>query len=145
METLQTSSPSQSDRQWAAGAHVVALIAALVTSWIAGVAGALGALAVWMLVRDRSAFAAEHAKEAVNFNLSMFIYMCIAFVIALVLVGVTIITLGIGALLTIPAGILLLLAVCGIAILWLVCSLIAVFKAYDGQVYRYPLTMRLFR
>ncbi len=145
MESLQTTSHSLSDRQWAAGAHVAALVAALVTSWIAGVAGALGALAVWMLVRDRSSFAAEHAKEAVNFNLSMFIYMCIAVVIGFLLVGVTVITLGIGALLTVPAGFLLLLAVCGLAVLWLVCSLIAVFKAYDGQTYRYPLTMRLFR
>jgi len=145
MESLQTTSHSLSDRQWAAGAHVAALVAALVTSWIAGVAGALGALAVWMLVRDRSSFAAEHAKEAVNFNLSMFIYMCIAVVIGFLLVGVTVITLGIGALLTVPAGFVLLLAVCGLAVLWLVCSLIAVFKAYDGQTYRYPLTMRLFR
>ncbi|MCY7354930.1 MAG: DUF4870 domain-containing protein [Lysobacter sp.] len=145
METLQTTSHSLSDRQWAAGAHAAALVAALVTSWIAGVAGALGALAVWMLVRDRSSFAADHAKEAVNFNLSMFIYMCIAVVIGFLLVGVTVITLGIGALLTVPAGFLLLLAVCGLAVLWLVCSLIAVFKAYDGQTYRYPLTMRLFR
>ncbi|MEO6366345.1 MAG: DUF4870 domain-containing protein [Luteimonas sp.] len=145
METLQTTSHSLSDRQWAAGAHVAALAAALVTSWIAGVAGALGALAVWMLVRDRSSFAADHAKEAVNFNLSMFIYMCIAVVLGFLLVGVTVVTLGIGALLTVPAGFVLLLAVCGLAILWLVCSLIAVFKAYDGQAYRYPLTIRLFR
>ena len=142
---VQTLSPSLSDRPWAAGAHVAALLAALLTSWIAGAAGAVAALAVWMLVRDRHPFASEHAKEAVNFNLSMLIYTCIAFAIGLLLVGATVLTLGIGLLVTLPAGLLLLALAAAIAIAWFVCSLIAAFKAYDGQVYRYPLTIRLFK
>lgn len=127
---VQTLSPSLSDRQWAAGAHVAALLAALLTSWMAGVAGALAALVVWMLVRDKSAFAAQHAKEAVNFNLSMFIYAALSVVLV-------VFTLGIGLLVAVPLWIVLGLA-------WVVCTLIAAFKAYDGQDYRYPLTIRLF-
>ena len=142
--SIQTLSPSQSERMWAAGAHVAALIAALLTSWMAGVAGALAALAVWMLVRDKSPFAAAHAKEAVNFNLSMLIYTLVAVVITVLLVGATILTLGIGLLVTAPAGVALLLAYAAIAVTWFVCSLVAAFKAYDGQTYRYPLTIRLF-
>lgn len=131
MEQLQTLSPSLSDRQWAAAAHVSALVLALFTSWAAGIAGALAALTVWMLVRDKSAFAAEHAKEALNFNLSMFLYAAIAVVLV-------IFTLGIGIVLALPVWIVL-------GLVWLVCSLVAAFKAYDGQVYRYPVTIRLFR
>lgn len=131
MEELQTVSPSQSDRQWAASAHVAALLTALLTSWAAGVAGAIAAFVVWMLVRDKSAFAAEHAKEALNFNISMFIYTVIA-------VALAFLTLGLGLIVIIPLGIAL-------GLMWLVCSLIAAFKAYDGQTYRYPLTIRLFR
>ena len=142
--TVQTLSPSQSDRLWAAGAHVGALLAALATSWSAGIAGALAAFAVWMLVRDRSAFAADHAKEALNFNLSMLLYAIAAVAIGVVLVGATVLTLGLGLLVTAPAGLLLVLAYAAIAVTWLVCSLIAAFKAYDGQDYRYPLTLRLF-
>ena len=142
--TVQTLSPSQSDRLWAAGAHVGALLAALATSWSAGIAGALAAFAVWMLVRDRSAFAADHAKEALNFNLSMLLYAIAAVAIGVVLVGATVLTLGLGLLVTAPAGLLLVLAYAAIAVTWLVCSLIAAFKAYDGQAYRYPLTLRLF-
>lgn len=141
---LQTLSPSLTHRQWAAAAHGAALLAALLTSWIAGVAGAVAALAVWMLVRDRYAFAAEHAREAVNFNVSMLIYACAAWTIGFLLVGATVLTLGIGLLVTAPAGVLLLLAVGAIAVVWLVCSFIAAFKAFDGQQYRYPLTIRLF-
>lgn len=128
---IQTLSPSLSDRQWAAGAHVAALLAAMMTSLWAGVAGAIAALVVWMLVRDKSAFATEHAKEALNFNLSMFIYA----VVAVVLV---IFTLGIGLIVALPMWLVL-------ALVWIVCTLLAAFKAYDGQPYRYPITLRLFK
>ena len=127
---VQTLSPSLSDRQRAAGAHAAALLAALLTSWVAGVAGAVAALAVWMLVRDKSAFAAAHAREAVNFNLSMFIYAALS-------VLLVVFTLGIGLLVAVPMWIVL-------ALVWIVCTLVAAFKAYDGQSYRYPLTIRLF-
>ena len=50
---VQTLSPSLTDRQWAAAAHGAALLAALLTSWVAGIAGALAALAVWMVVQFR--------------------------------------------------------------------------------------------
>ena len=128
---VQTQSPSLSDRQWAAGAHVAALLAAMLTSLWAGVAGAIAALIVWMLVRDKSAFATEHAKEALNFNLSMFIYAAIAVVLV-------VFTLGIGLIVALPMWVVLALA-------WIVCTLLAAFKAYDGQPYRYPITIRLFK
>lgn len=134
METMvqtQSLSPSASDRQWAASAHATALIAALLTSWAAGIAGAIGALVIWMLVRDKSAFAAEHAKEAVNFNLSMFIYAALSVILV-------IFTLGIGLIVAVPLWVLL-------ALVWVVCTLVAAFKAYDGQSYRYPVTIRLFK
>ena len=143
--TTSTASASESDRLWAAGAHLLALTLALLTSWVAGIAGALGALVVWMIKRDHSPFAAAHAKEAVNFNLSMFLYACGAVVLAFLLVGATVLTLGVGIIFTGPIGIVLMLAVAAIAIMWLVCSVIAIFKAYNGEEYRYPLTIRLLR
>lgn len=125
------SAVSQDDRLWALGAHVGALVAALLTSWFAGVAGAAAALVVWFLVRDRSAFAAEHAKEAFNFNLSMFLY-------AIASILLVVFTLGIGILVALPLWIVLALA-------WLIFTIIAAIKAWDGQPYRYPLTIRLLK
>lgn len=120
--------PSASDRQMASAAHLVALLAALVTSWFAGIAGVVGALIVWFAVRDRSSFAAQHAREALNFNLSMFIY-------AIATVVLVVFTLGLGLVIAIPLWIVLALA-------WIVCTIVAAYKAFDGQTYRYPLTMR---
>ena len=136
---------TENERLWAAGAHLAALALALLTSWVAGIAGALGALGIWILKRDESAFVAEHAKEAVNFNLSMFIYACAAGLVGFLLIGATVLTLGLGIILTAPAGIVLLLAIGAIAVMWLVCSVIATFKAYNGESYRYPLTIRLLK
>ncbi|MDQ3160831.1 MAG: DUF4870 domain-containing protein [Pseudomonadota bacterium] len=136
-------SPSVSDRQWAASAHFLALLLALITAWIAGVAGVAGAGIIYLLKRDDSPFAAEHAREALNFNLSMLLYSLAAEGVAVLLAGVTLLTLGIGLIVTAPAGLLLILMAGGIAVMWLVCSLIAGFKAWNGESYRYPLTLRL--
>ena len=119
-----------SDCTWAAAAHLSALVAALMTSWFAGVAGAVAAFVVWLLVRDKSAFAAAHAKEALNFNFSMFLYA----VASIVLV---VFTLGLGLIIAVPLWI-------AMAIAWLVFTIVATVKAYDGEVYRYPVTIRLF-
>ena len=75
------------DRNWAAAAHLSALVAALVTSWFAGVAGAVAAFVVWLLVRDKSGFAAAHAKEALNFNFSMFLYGIASIVLVVFTLG----------------------------------------------------------
>lgn len=141
--TVNTADTTANDRNWAAGAHLAALVAAFMTSWMAGIAGAAAALVVWLIVRDRYAFASEHAKEALNFNLSMFLYSAIACGIVVLLVGATIFTLGLGVIVTLPAGLALLAAVGLIAVMWLVCSIIATIKAYEGETYRYPLTIRL--
>ena len=142
---MQTASPTSSERQWAASAHLAALVLALLTTWIAGAAGVAGAGAVYLIKRDHSPFVAEHAKEAINFNLSMFIYSCIAVVIGMLLVGATVLTLGIGLILTLPAGVVLVLAIAAIAVMWLVCSVVATMKAWNGERYRYPLTVRLLK
>lgn len=117
-------------RGWAATAHIAALVAALATSWFAGVAGSVAALVVWLLARDRSAFAATHAREALNFNFSMFLY-------AVASVLLVVFTLGLGLLVAVPVWIAL-------AIAWLVFTIVAAVKAWDGEIYRYPLTMRIF-
>ena len=140
---LQREDVSQADRQWAAGAHLGALLLALLTSWTAGIAGMLAAGVVWLIKRDSSPFVAAHAREAFNFNLSMFLYTCAVCLVAVLLLGATVLTLGLGLILTLPAGLVLLAAVAAIAVMWLVCSVIAAVRAWNGEEYRYPLTLRL--
>ncbi len=140
---LHREDASLAERQWAAGAHVAALALALLTSWTAGFAGMLAAGVIYLLKRDDAPFAAGHAREAFNFNLSMFLYACAVCVVGFLLLGATVLTLGIGLIVTLPAGLVLLAAVAAIAVMWLVCSIIATIKAWNGEQYRYPLTLRL--
>lgn len=149
METIENRALSQEERLWASGVHLAALLAAFFTSWMVGIAGAVVAICIWFLVRDRHPFAAEHAKECFNFNLSMFIYACAAVVVGLVLgvgaVIATVATLGLAALVAAPIVLILVLALGAIAVLWVVFGIIAAMKAYEGQPYRYPMTIRFLK
>lgn len=133
-ETIDATAPvaafSAEERNWAMSAHLASLVLALLTSWFFGVGGAVGALAIWLIKRDDSVFIAEHAKEALNFNVTMAL-------IALLLIGLTVLTLGIGLILTIPAAL-------AIAVVWFVCTIIAAMRAKEGLSYRYPFALRLF-
>lgn len=143
MGYIQDPIPRANERQWAAAAHLGALLLALLTSWVVGVAGVLAAGVVYLLKRNDSDFVARHAAEALNFNLSMLIYACVALGIGVLLFGATLLTLGLGIIVTAPAALVLLLALGAIALLWLVCSIVATVKAWNGEEFRYPLSIRL--
>lgn len=120
------------ERRWAAGVHVAALLLAFLTSWAAGLAGMAGAAAVLLLKpANGSPFVEAHAKEAFNFNLSMFLYTAVAWVLAFV-------TLGLGLIVILPLVLVF-------ALVWIICTIVAAMRASDGQAYRYPFTIRLWR
>lgn len=123
-------SASAEERQWAMFAHLSALIGGLVTSgWAGNLGFFIGPLVIWLLKKDTMPFVADQAKEALNFAITV----SIAFFALLLL---TILSLGIGALLTVPVMMV-------IGITALVLCVIAAIKANDGVAYRYPFALRL--
>lgn len=128
--------PSDNERRWAAGTHIGVMILAFLTSWFAGLAGVAGAAGVAVVKPLNSEFVAQHAKEAFNFNLSIAIYAVAGFLIGTLF---SLLTLGLGVILVVPLAAALILTM---AIVWLVCSIKAAMVAMEGQVYRYPLTIR---
>lgn len=109
------------ERMWGMACH---LSGALILTCIP-FANVLGPFVIWMLKREDYAFVNKEGKEAVNFQLTMFIAMA---------VGYLLILLGIGW--------LILLVV---AVVDLVFVLIASMKANEGESYRYPLTFRFIK
>jgi len=89
----------------------------------------IGPLIVWLIKRDTMPFAADQAKEALNFNITLAIAFC-----ALVLFSI--VTFGLGLLIAWPIGAVLCVA-------WFVLTIIAAIKANEGVAYRYPFTLRL--
>lgn len=80
-------------------------------------------LAVYLAYRHESDYAAENAKEALNFHLSLLLYSlcCLPLIFAFGLGAVLIIVMGVAS---------------------LILGIIAAVKASDGILYRYPLTLR---
>jgi uncharacterized Tic20 family protein len=134
-------------RAWAVAAPLSALIAGLMSGVPAlfGVLGAdvgaraglgglpaiLGPLLIWQWRQKDDPFAAQHALNALNFNLTV---LTLAFGLMLF----TTLTWGIGAIFAVPAGIALVAV-------WIVCSALATSKAGKGRPYRYPFALRFVR
>jgi len=111
--------PTENERTWGMLAHLSAL-AGLVIPLIGNV---LGPLLVSIARADQSAFVAAHAKEALNFNISVSLAALVCTLLMLVFVG--------------------FLLGSALFIAWLVMTLIAAIKASEGAAYRYPFSLRL--
>ncbi len=124
--------PSPTDRSnirlWTVLCHASALAGLIVPA-----AGhILGPLIVWLLKRGDSAEIDEHGKESLNFQISMFIYTTVLGVICFILMFVLI-------------GFLLMPLLAVLYVADVVLVIIASLKASEGQLYHYPLTIRLIK
>ena len=82
----------------------------------------LGPLIVYLVKKDEHPFIADQSREALNFNLSVFIYVLVSVVLIFIVIGF----------LLLPA----------IAIAWLILTIIAGVRANNGEAYRYPLSIK---
>jgi uncharacterized Tic20 family protein len=123
-----TASPSQA-RDIVIWMHLSALVGLL------GVPSPLGPLVIWLAKRESHPFVDAQGKEALNFNLSALLYIVVLFAFGFIF---TLITLGFGALLFVPAFIAAMAA-------WVVLVIVAAVKASKGELFRYPLTIRFVR
>ena len=100
-------------RGWSVAAHLLPLVGVYI----------LGALFIWLIKRDEDPFVEFNSREALNFQLSMLIYGLVSALLVIVLIGIV-----------------LILAV---GIFSFVMAIVAAVKAANGELYRYPLTMRM--
>lgn len=85
----------------------------------------LGPLVMWLIKKNESSFIGDHGKEALNFNLSILIYLILS-----ALAGV--VTCGIGFFV--------------MPLVWvfaIIFSIIAALAANRGEFYRYPACFRI--
>ena len=105
------------ERTWGGAAHWSALIGAFVAMAF------LGPLIVLLAKGNTSPYVRQQAVESLNFQITCLIFGVVSFVLVFVLIG------------------FLLLAVVGIW--WLVFTIIGSVKASNGELYRYPLNIRM--
>lgn len=95
------------------------------TGWAFPFGNIFGPLVVWLLKHAESPDIDHHGKEAMNFQLSVTLYLLLLVPFCFVLIGI-------------PFVIMLV-------VLDVVLTIVAAVKASTGQPYRYPLTIRFIR
>lgn len=114
---LEAVQPQKDDRLWAMIAHLCGFAGYLVPF-----GNIIGPLVIWQVKKDKSSYVAEHAKEALNFQISITLYVIVSVILSFFCIG------------------FVLLA--AIVLFEVVMIVIAAVKANSGERYRYPLTIR---
>jgi uncharacterized Tic20 family protein len=110
--------PTADERQWGMFAHLSSLVGLAL-----GGLTFLGPLIIWLVKKDQSPFVADQAKEALNFQIAIFIASLICVALAIVLIGFFLLPL--------------------LFIANIIYSIIGGMEANKGVAYRYPYTIRL--
>lgn len=82
-------------------------------------------LIIWLLKKDEDSYIEDHAKESLNFQITFFIFILVAWLSIFIMIGA----------LLFPA----------VIITYIVFAIIASIKAYKGEPYRIPLCIRFIK
>ena len=116
----QSAGVPKNERDLAMWCHLIPLIAGVIGL---GIIGFLGPLLIMNSESQRSSYVIHHAKDSLNFQLSILIYSAVGVIIAFA-------TCGLGILLLIP-----------LLIVFFIFEIIATVAATKGELYLYPLTI----
>jgi uncharacterized Tic20 family protein len=92
---------------------------------ITGLISFIGPLIVWLLKKDESEFIDANGKQALNFQISIFIYSIVASMLIVLLIGIPLLV--------------------AIGLFSLVMIVLASVKALNGEVFEYPLSMKILK
>jgi uncharacterized protein len=126
--TWVTGEIEKQERVWAMFCHLAGL--AGLSPILPVIGSTVAPLVIWQLKGDELPFVAEQGRRAVNFQLSMLLYVAIGAIVCFA---------SLVAIRLIPV------VFCVAGLVDLIFVLIAAVKANRGEHYRYPLTIRFLR
>jgi len=103
--------PTSDEKTLGLLAHVITFISAF-----------LGPLIIYLVKKDESSFVSEHAKESLNFQITIAI---ISLILIISLIGI--------------------LLIWAVGIIDIVLVIVATIRASEGKLYRYPFAIRLIK
>lgn len=106
--------PDSGERVLAMLSHILTLVSSFIIP-----------LLIWLIKKDSSPYVVTHAKESLNFQISIFIYCIISGILMLVIIGFFLLWL--------------------IGIVSLVLVIVATVRASEDKIYRYPFNLRLIK
>jgi uncharacterized Tic20 family protein len=113
---------SAEEKNWALFAHLSPLFGYMM---IPGLGQVLCPLAIWLMKKDESATIAAHAKDSLNFHISMMIWVALAGIASFFLIGIPVLF--------------------GLIIFEVVATIIGTVKASKGERWKYPLMLELIK
>ena len=113
-DTPEEYDPTQEEKNVALLSHVLTLIV-----------GFLAPLIIYLVKKDESEYVKEHAKESLNFQISITVYILACIPLMIIIIGI------------------FLAIIIGVASLVLV--ILATIRASEGRMYRYPYIFRLIK
>lgn len=120
MSTVNSNSTTnvrRDENMWAMLCHISAF-----TVFFIPFGNIISPLIIWLIKKDEFPFVDDQGKEALNFQITLTIYVIAASILSIVLVGIPLLI--------------------GFLIFGFVVTIIAAIKANDGEQYRYPMTIR---
>jgi uncharacterized Tic20 family protein len=120
-QTAEPPTTAKAETTWGMLCHLLSLCQLLGIPF----GNVLGPLALWLIKRNDDPFVETCGKEAVNFQLSMTLYMILSFVLMFVFIG--------------------FFTLIAVMVINIVYTIIAAIKASDGLAYRYPATIRIIK
>ncbi|MFO7673181.1 MAG: DUF4870 domain-containing protein [Lutibacter sp.] len=117
---------TQNDKTYSSITHLSSF-----AGWIFPFGNVIVPFVLWSAKKNESAYIDTHGKAAVNFQLSLMLY---SFLLALLIIPLTIFTLGLGL-------VAVLLGIIPAVILIIATVISASIKATNGEYYEYPFTI----
>ena len=114
----QVPATSSSDRLWSVLCHLSFFFGIALLSF-------LFPLTVYLVTRMDSPYVTQHAREALNFHLSILVYILCCIPLCLIVIGIPLLT--------------------AVVVTGVVCSIVAAVKASKGLNYQYPITIPFIR
>ena len=108
----------QNERMWAALCHLAALAVYVGVPF----GHIIGPLIVWLIKKDELPFVDDQGKEALNFQISVTIYVILCVPLAFLLIGIPLLI--------------------GLGLFQLIATIVGGVKASTGVAFRYPLCIR---
>jgi uncharacterized protein len=115
---MDAQQPNTDTTNWAMFAHLSAL-----AGFIIPFGNVLGPLIIWLTKGKEIEFVGNEAKEALNFQITVFLIAIVGWVLVFVLIGFLVLAL--------------------LALADVILIILAAISASKGEPYRYPFTLRL--
>ena len=112
--------PSVEDRNFAMISHAAGAVGFVITG---GTIGWLVPLILYLVKKDEGGFAAEQAKEALNFQITVWIWLLVGGLLSIILIGIPIVLAALAC--------------------EFICSILGAVRTHKGEAYKYPVNLRL--